>query len=86
MIGTMNMQLIQGEFSAVDALELITRMIHVKIRFHEERIDRNSSEEDIKYRESKIKQLQKELSQVRNGIGPDLTRLNLDAIIKITAQ
>lgn len=86
MNGTMNMQLIQGEFSPVDALELITRMIHVKIKFHEERIDQNSSEEDIKYRESKIKQLQKELFHVRNGIGPDMKRLKLDAVIKITAQ
>ena len=86
MIGTMNLQLILGEFSAVDALELIARMIHIKIRFHEERIGQDSSEEDIKFRESKIKQLQKELSQLRTAVGPEMKRLKLDAVVKVTAQ
>ena len=86
MIGTMNIQLILGEFSAVDALELIARMIHIKIKYHEERIGQNSSEEDIKYRESKIKQLQQELFQLRNGFGPDVKTLKLDAVVKVTGQ
>ena len=58
----MNIQLIQGEFSTKEALELITQMIHVKIKYHENKIANNSNEEDTKYRESKIKRLQKELS------------------------
>jgi len=82
----MNIQLIHGEFGAADALELITQMIHIKIKFHEGRIDQNSNEEDIKYRESKIKKLQKELFQLRAGIGPEMKNLKLDATINITAQ
>jgi len=79
----MNIQLIQGEFSAQDALELITHMIQVKIRYHEKKIATQSSEEDIKYRESKIKNLQKDLFELRNNIDLKSNRLTLDAIIQI---
>ncbi|OYU95208.1 MAG: hypothetical protein CFE21_12955 [Bacteroidetes bacterium B1(2017)] len=61
----MNIHLIQGEFSSSDALELITELIHVKIKFHENKINTLSSEEDIKSRETKIKMLQNELAAVR---------------------
>lgn len=79
----MNIQLIQGEFSSNDALELITLMIHVKIKYHENRITVNSSEEDVKYRESKIKNLQKELFDFRNNISADTKNIKIDANIKI---
>jgi hypothetical protein len=79
----MNIQLIQGEFSSNDALELITLMIHVKIKYHENRITANSSEEEVKYRESKIKRLQKELFEFRNNIGEKKGNVKLDANIKI---
>jgi hypothetical protein len=49
----MKIQLIQGEFSNRDAMELITKMIHAKITYHENRIHAESSEEDMKYREGK---------------------------------
>ncbi|ULQ54295.1 hypothetical protein [Flavihumibacter fluvii] len=79
----MNIQLIQGEFSANDALALITEMIHIKIKYHENKIAANSHEEDIKYRESKIKKLQKDLFELRNKIGVKSNQVKLDAIIKI---
>ncbi|HNR55087.1 MAG TPA: hypothetical protein PKJ19_07975 [Flavobacteriales bacterium] len=79
----MSMQLIRGEFKAADALDLITQMIHVKIRFHEEHIRQDSSEEDIKYRESRIKQLQKELYELRQRLDRSPTAVKLDGIIKI---
>jgi hypothetical protein len=53
----MNIQLIQGEFNPGDALELISKMIEQKIKYQENRISKYSSEEDIKYRESKIRYL-----------------------------
>ncbi len=43
----MNIQLIQGEFNSNDALELITQLIHVKIKYHENKINANATEEDI---------------------------------------
>jgi len=82
----MNINLIKGAFSTADALDLITQMVHIKIKYLEDRIDQNSQEEDTKYRESKIKQLQKELFQLRAGIGPEMKGLKLDATINITAQ
>ncbi len=57
----MNIQLIEGSFTPNDALDLIAQMIHVKIKYHENKIINNNNEEDIKAREAKIKRLQNEL-------------------------
>jgi hypothetical protein len=57
----MELSLIQGRFRKQDAIDILTRMVHVKISFHESRIQQSSDEDDIKFRESKIKQLQREL-------------------------
>lgn len=61
----MNLQLIQGQFSAQDAIDIITQMINVKIKFHEKKINSAHTEEDIKMREKRIKQLQQELRESR---------------------
>ena len=79
----MKIQLIQGEFSSDDALDLLTQMIHIKIKYHENKITKGGREEDIKYRESKIKRLQKELFEVRNQIDEKKGKVKLDAIINI---
>ena len=79
----MNIQLIHGEFNSKDALELITQMIHTKIKYHENKISSNSSEEDMKSRESKIKRLQEELFDLRNSIDETKENLKVEAIIKI---
>ena len=64
----MKIQLIEGHFSAKDAIEIITQMIHVKIKFHENKIDNANNEEDVKMREKKIHLLQKNLFEVRKMI------------------
>lgn len=79
----MNIQLIQGEFNPKDALELLTQMIHIKIKYHENKIVNNSTEEDIKSRESKIKQLQKELYELRENINSKNKSYKIDGTIKI---
>ena len=79
----MNIQLIQGEFSSKDALDLITQMIHIKIKYHENKISTTGNEEDIKYRESKIKTLQKELFELRKKIDAATGTVHLNAIINI---
>lgn len=61
----MKIQLIHGKFEAQEALELVSKLIHAKIKFHESRITNECSEEDIKMRESKIKFLQKDLFEAR---------------------
>jgi SPX domain protein involved in polyphosphate accumulation len=79
----MEVQLIQGQFSNKDALEIITQMIHVKIKFHEDKITGESSEEDIKMREKRIKQLQKDLYEFRQFIERNEKPLNINAVIKL---
>jgi hypothetical protein len=79
----MEIQLIQGEFNSSDAMELLTKMIHEKIKYHENKIARDSSEEDIKFRESKIKKLQKELYDVRKYVDGKVGNVTIDAIIRL---
>jgi len=79
----MDIQLLQGEFSSKDALDLITKMLHVKIKYHEDKIVKNDDEDDIKYRETKIKRLQKELYELRNDFEKRRGKIELDATIKI---
>ena len=50
-------QLIHGQFNTKDALDLVTKMIDAKIKFHESRINSFCEEEDVKMRENKIKTL-----------------------------
>ena len=64
----MILSLIKGNFTSKEAIELITELIHVKIKFHENKIKLADQEEDIKMREKRIKQLQKELYEVKNYI------------------
>lgn len=79
----MNIQLIQGEFSSNDAIELIVQMVHIKIKYHENKINNHSIEEDIKTREAKIKRLQQELFELRKTINSKTNNVKVEAIIKI---
>ncbi|MBS1598352.1 MAG: hypothetical protein JST75_09000 [Bacteroidetes bacterium] len=65
----MNINLIKGSFTAGEATELITQLIQVKIKFHENKISKTHNEEDIKMREKRIKQLQEDLYNARKHIG-----------------
>jgi hypothetical protein len=79
----MTIQLIQGEFSAAESLELIAEMIRVKINFHESKINKLSSEEDTKRREVKIKELQRDLDFIRAYIEANGDRFSIQAAIKV---
>ncbi|MEA5258380.1 hypothetical protein VB264_11360 [Arcicella aquatica] len=79
----MEIQLILGRFSAKEALELITKMIHVKIKDHEGKISSESSEEDIKRREARIKELQHNLAEIRKYVQTQGETVNIDAKIVI---
>jgi hypothetical protein len=61
----MELHLIDGQFSATDAIAIITQLIEVKIKYQENKIKSSHNEEDIKMRERKIKTLQKELADSR---------------------
>lgn len=63
-----NIQLFDGSFEAQEALDVLTQMVQVKIKYHESKISSLSNEEDIKMRENRIKLLQKELFEARTFI------------------
>lgn len=79
----MNIQLIKGHFDPKYAMDLITELIHVKIRFLENKINHASSEEEIKMRESRIKQLQKDLYEIRHEVLTKKTFLNIESNISL---
>lgn len=64
----MEMNLINGNFAQNDAIDLITSLFEVKIKYHENKIDKSHNEEDIKMREQRIKQLQKSLEEAKKYI------------------
>ncbi len=79
----MEMQLIQGHFSAHDSIQLITELVHVKIKYHEGKIGSNSSEEDVKMREKRIKTLQKDLFELRQAIQSNSRPVSIDSVLTI---
>ena len=79
----MEIQLIKGEFKSSEAMELLTQLIHTKIKFHENKIYKSETEEDIKSREAKIKKLQKDLYEVRENIKNNDNNIAINAVIKI---
>ncbi len=81
----MKIQLIQGQFSSKDAIDIIAQMIHVKIKFHEGKIAQHANEEDIKMRERRIKELQKDLFEVRKYINQCYETININAEIFLQA-
>jgi len=80
----MNIQLIEGQFKSSDALDLITQMIYIKIKFHENKISKSELEEDIKAREGKIIKLQKALFELRNTMGSISKGIKLNAVINVS--
>lgn len=77
------LQILKGSFNKKEALDLITEIIHVKVRFHEDKINKTTNEEDIKIREQRIKQLQKDLYEARNLIEKQKSSINLNGSITI---
>lgn len=82
----MNIQLLQGNFANYEALELISQMVNIKIKYHENKISTQCSEEDIKTRESKIKQLQNEHFELRKIINLQTNGVKLETTIKIEVE
>jgi hypothetical protein len=64
----MNIQLLKGNFSQSEALDILTQLVHIKIKFHESKIEKSDSEEDIKMRENRIKQLLQDFYEAKQLI------------------
>ncbi len=80
----MNITILQGHFSPKEAEELITKMIDIKIKYHENKIGESEDHaEDIKMREKRIIQLQRDLYEVRRYIKQQSGKINLQAQINL---
>ena len=79
----MNIQLIKGHFNAPEAIELITEMVQIKIRFLERKISLTHNEEDIKMRENRIRDLQKDLHTLRNFVMAQMGPVDLKSEITV---
>jgi len=80
----MKIHLIQGQYSGKDALDIITKMISIKIKFHESKIESSQNEEDIKMRETRIKILQKELYESRKFIELNGDKVSIESEINLS--
>lgn len=80
----MNIQLIQGQFNAQDAVDIITQLINVKIKFHEKKIEANDGEEATKMREKRIKDLQQDLQTVREYVFANGKSISVDSVLHLT--
>lgn len=64
----MEIQLLKGNFTQSEALDILTQLIHIKIKFHENKIEKSDNEEDIKMRENRIKKLLQDLYEAKQVI------------------
>jgi hypothetical protein len=76
--------LLRGSYSKRDALDLLTQLIHVKIRFHESRISADMLEEDLKMRENRIHELQRDLYEAGKLMERLEEPVSLEATIQIS--
>lgn len=79
----MKLQLLQGSFSPEESLRLLSQMVQLKIKYQEDKIQQGAAEEDIKWRETKIKKLQHELAELKALIQNSKNNLTLDGVISI---
>ncbi|TGM23595.1 hypothetical protein EHQ82_05345 [Leptospira selangorensis] len=81
----MKITLLKGSFAAKDLENIITEMIRIKIKYHEEKIKNCDEEETIKMRENRIIKLQNELKDLRSFLSSASTDIiNADAEIEIS--
>ena len=79
----MQINLMNGSFNKMEALDLITQIVSTKINFHVSQIGDKLEEDDIKRREQRIRQLQNELQAVREEILKSDGRVNLNCQILV---
>lgn len=79
----MNLQIIKGSFETSDTIELMIQLVNVKIKYHEDKIDATNNEEDIKQRENRIKELQKELAHIKNYLAQQGDKISVNCNVEI---
>ena len=77
----MKISLLKGSFSPKEIGKIVTELIQVKIKFHEEKIQSSDEEETMKMRENRIIKLQNALKEVRDFLSNSDSLINVDAEI-----
>lgn len=80
----MKISLLKGSFSPKEIEKIVTELIQVKIKFHEEKIQSSDEEETMKMRENRIIKLQNDLKDVRDFIANSDSFINVDAEIVLS--
>jgi hypothetical protein len=80
----MKLSLLKGSFSKKEIETLVTELVQVKIKFHEDKIRNSDEEETIKMRENRIIKLQNELKELRSFLNNSDSYVNVDADIFLT--
>ena len=81
----MKIQLLKGSFDSKDVEKIISDLLQVKIKYHEEKIGIDDEEETIKMRENRIIKLQNELTELRKFLSDKVnTSLSIDSEISIS--
>ncbi len=81
----MKIQLLKGSFDSKDVEKIITDLLQVKIKYHEEKIGIEDEEETIKMRENRIIKLQNELTELRKHLSGKLnSSITLESEITIS--
>ncbi|MFN4314744.1 MAG: hypothetical protein ACK4E0_10650 [Chitinophagaceae bacterium] len=79
----MQIDIIEGKIKSDIAIDLLTEMTKMSIRFQEKMITADSSEEEINFRENKIMKLQSQLGELRDQLAAGKDRIDMDAFIKL---
>jgi hypothetical protein len=78
----MKITLVDGTYESQEAIDLMTYLVHAKIKFHESKI-RDLDEMDVKMREKSIKQLQQDLYQFRELVAKGRQEVELHAELNV---
>jgi hypothetical protein len=79
----MEFPLITGSFTPTEAIDLLSRLADVKIRFHEDKISKAASEEDISMREARIKVLQDHLAEAKAAILAESSLVTINCMVRL---
>ncbi len=79
----MKIQLIEGNFEAKEALDILTKLIHVKIKYNEDKINNSINYDEIELRLNRIKRLQKNLFDIKKHIDAQEGKITVQSSITI---
>lgn len=79
----MNLRLTDGYFTREEALEFLTKIISMKIKYHEDKLGKAHKAEEIERRESHIKHLHKEFYEANQLIVAKNKKVEMNIVIEI---